>query len=235
MNAVTPSKANFEFQIEEDAFIAITPWRRSKKLEVEPKQVSGPRWMASGELKEPEDPTPTLSLSPAIAPARMDADDDDEEAEDEAMDADASHAAKRGPERMSPDAKRGKSNEGVKVSKPKADAFTEVPVKDGVSGPQGFGRILDLAGHGNCGWRSMAWMIGSRQDPKDGKPFDRASLLANIEKIAECLRVKAISFLLRRCADWKRDWIPVPGWDSTTEDYRPVLRRGDPQAQPLDG
>lgn len=199
--AKCPKQAVFEFQIgsaESECFLTIAPWKSSRRPEKFPTRVSGSRWTASGEIKEPDEAPFTASPSPTVPATRLDADDEDEdEVLDTTMD-DAPHP-KREAEKLSPEAKRGKANTGAKQPKPKEDnPNRETPVKDGDIGPQGFGRVLDLGGCGDCGWRSLAWMIGSHEPKEGGKPFNRASLLNNIEKISECLRLKTVSFLLRR-------------------------------------
>ena len=97
--------------------------------------------------------------------------------------------------------------------------------KGGINGPTGMKlRTLELGGTGDCGWRSIAFLIAAINVNRD-KLVN--SVLPKIESLAKILKGQALHFLCEIDHDWKENWMPEDTWTALTEDGPPAQNLQD--------
>ena len=89
-------------------------------------------------------------------------------------------------------------------------------LQGGSTGPIG-SLLINLGGNGECGWRSLAFMISTCN-----RPGETDKVVDNIETLSTTLRVKVTNFLKVNCCSWKGSWCPDPSATRVAEDGCPA-------------
>eukprot|EP00435_Cladocopium_sp_Y103_P059116 s939_g21.t1 len=183
--------------------VSIRRWQKQRKITVT-ERLTGPKWWGV-EMLQPDDPievdceeSKTVSLTNDVAATQLDSQDEEVKSGEDKK--------KKGMEsQTSPPKKR---------TKVVAEKETKVAsVFDGMVGP-GRTTVRDLKGDGDCGWRTLAYMIAQQNAKWNG---DVKKILGNIETRAKSCQAKVTTHLIKKEVGWKTTWVADPLATEVTE------------------